>query len=176
MRYAVALLLVGCAQNADPPLGTASLASNGGPTVIAAAWLERGYSWFGSSDQAEVVYSVSFTLDPAANTATCKDRATLMEHERLDLNSTHVIHQGGSPPQLETGTFPIGSEMDLPSGPPPMMIATFAYDTSLTSGTVKVDTSDAHGITGSFTASGGTPTMTLTGAFDAPICDLGVGN
>ena len=179
MKLAAAALLAAlaaCTSNSDPYLGSATLTHNGGTPFQAAAWLERDYSWFADT-KAVVVYSVTFTTDPAANTATCKSRAALTQLERIDLDSTHVFDQSNpsTVPDIETGTYQVVSELDVPQGPPPMTIATFNDATQLTSGTVTISTSDGQGITGSFSASGGSPLLTMSGTFEAPICDLGVG-
>ena len=168
--------LVACTSpSPDPDLGQASLARDGGSSSAAAAWVERSYAWFGNSDEAYVVYSVYFTADPAASTAKCSTRKGLQHLEDIDLDSTNVIHRGGTPPELQTGTYQVGQEPET-DGPPPVTTAVFMIDRALTSGTVTIATSDGSGLTGSFTASGDTPAATLTGSFDAPICDLGPGN
>ena len=176
LSVAAGTSLVACTSpDPDPDLGQASLSQNGGSSFAAAAWVERSYAWFGSSDEAYIVYSVYFTADPAASTAKCSTRTRLQQLEDIDLDSTDVIHRGGTPPQLQTGTYQVGQEPDG-AGPPPVTTAVFMIDKALTSGNVTIATSDGSGITGSFTASGGTPAATLTGSFDAPICDLGPGN
>jgi hypothetical protein len=159
----------------DPQIGAATLVRDGVPVPVTGAWALRSYAFFDDQNDSYGVYSIFFTIDPAAKNASCSESPQFSAAYQLDLNTPQVFHQtslSGAIP-LAVGDMPVVAFDQVPdSAPPTTQLADFNIAAPLvTSGTVTVSAFDGSSIMAMFTASGATTDpISLTGELYAPIC------